>query len=324
MTPKATLNQTLVLAALLTGGCDIFDRAETNTVNSSERVEVERKRDQRLRQACASQATYARLKEIAFDEAARIRGDDAVALDRVAQAAVVRMENPRVESRDDSLNLTVCQGRFVLELPPGSENAFDGERRVAADVEYAAQDAADGSGVIFQMEGAEPIIYRLATIGGVARGRTAAASTSRPPVAPEASVEREVAEAAPAPRPVQPRPAAEPAPRAARPAPPSPPIEPEPRPVARADAGARPSFNCRAARTRTEQLICSNGRLAAQDRRMASVYYAEMANADPETRRQLRQSRNRFLSRRERCGSEECVSDAYAERVAEIRAIAGR
>jgi uncharacterized protein len=58
---------------------------------------------------------------------------------------------------------------------------------------------------------------------------------------------------------------------------------------------------------------------------MAAIYYAAMASADPATRNHLRRSRDFFLTRRERCGSEECVVAAYNSRIAEIRSIsAGR
>ena len=70
-------------------------------------------------------------------------------------------------------------------------------------------------------------------------------------------------------------------------------------------------------------MVCANPDLAARDRRMASVYYAAMANSDGATRSRLRRSRDRFLARRERCASEACVAAAYEERVREIRQIAG-
>jgi len=68
-------------------------------------------------------------------------------------------------------------------------------------------------------------------------------------------------------------------------------------------------------------MVCSNGGLAAHDRRMASAYYARLADADAQTRQRLRRTRDRFLARRERCRDEACVASAYAEREAEIRAI---
>jgi uncharacterized protein len=83
----------------------------------------------------------------------------------------------------------------------------------------------------------------------------------------------------------------------------------------------RPSFNCRYGKTRTEKMICSSPRLAAQDRAMASLYYDLMSGADPATRGHLRRSRDAFLSRREQCSSEGCVNSAYASRMAELRNI---
>src|SRR5687767_11683259 len=150
-------------AATLLGGCDWMKKKDPPAQKS--KTELASEQRERIRKACASDATYDRLKELVFDEAARIRNSDPRNLDPLAAAAVVRMEEPVVKSRDDELNVTVCSGRFILELPPGAENAFDGKRRLDAEVEYAAQAAVDGSGLVYQMDGAEPIIYRLATFG---------------------------------------------------------------------------------------------------------------------------------------------------------------
>ncbi|HZG46950.1 MAG TPA: hypothetical protein VEZ41_11900, partial [Allosphingosinicella sp.] len=251
-----------------------------------------------LDRACASAETYDRLKELAFDEAARIRGDGAPQLDTLSDAAVVRMENPVVGERDAELGVTTCSGRFILELPPGSENAFDGERRLTADVEYAAQTAADGSGLVYQMEGAEPIIYRLATIGGLAR----AAKTPAPPPMPTAAPPTRTAaapEPAPAPPAEQPAPpprrTAEAAPRPTAPpvrptTPAASPAAPAPSPAStrQASAGARPSFNCAGARSRGERMVCGSGALAALDRRMSAVFYSALAGGSPEVRANLR------------------------------------
>ena len=68
-------------------------------------------------------------------------------------------------------------------------------------------------------------------------------------------------------------------------------------------------------------MVCSSDRLAAKDRAMSSLFYSALADADGRTRTALRRSRDRFLSYRERCGSEACVADAYDGRMAEIRDI---
>ncbi|HYW15130.1 MAG TPA: hypothetical protein VE891_03110 [Allosphingosinicella sp.] len=314
-------------AAALLGGCDRMKKKDAPVQKS--RTELAGEQRERTRKACASDATYDRLKELVFDEAARIRNSDPRNLDPLAAAAVVRMEEPVVKSRDEELNVTVCSGRFILELPPGAENAFDGKRRLEAEVEYAAQAAVDGSGLVYQMDGAEPIIYRLATFG-MQGGPLPKIAAAAPDVVPAPTVETPaeptlmppVAEAPPRPaaRPAtrpEPRPAPPPPPRTAE-RPPTP--GPAPAPAA-ARVIVRPSFNCRYGKTRTEKLICSSPRLAAQDRAMASLYYDLMAGADPATRGHLRRSRDSFLGRRERCSSESCVNSAYASRMAELRNI---
>lgn len=308
--------------AALLGGCDWMKKKEAPAQKT--KAELASEQRDRIRKACASDATYDRLKELVFDEAARIRNSDPRNLDPLAAAAVVRMEQPVVKSRDDELNVTVCTGRFILELPPGTENAFDGRRRLDAQVEYAAQAAVDGSGLVYQMDGAEPIIYRLATFGLQGQPtRLEAGGPGRLPPPPPAAAPVEptlmppVAEAEP--RPAPPPAPAPPVRTAERPRAPAP--RPEAAPAAATRVTVRPSFNCRYGKTRTEKMICSSPRLAAQDRAMASLYYDLMAGADPATRGHLRRSRDAFLSRRERCSSEGCVNSAYASRMAELRNI---
>jgi hypothetical protein len=320
---RTSLTAILLLgAALGAGGCDWMKPKQAPGQKSAKELASERV--ERIRKACASEATYDRLKEVVFDEAARIRNGDPRNLDPIAAGAVVRMERPLVKSRDDDLNVTVCKGHFILELPPGTENAFDGKRRAEADVEYSAQAAADGSGLVYQMDGAEPIVYRLAAFG-MAPGAVAMAR-------PAERTQRTVAASAPppAPPPAAPpaAPAAPPAPRPAAPVrmpPPPPPREQQPAAApAPARLAARPAFNCRYAHTQTERLVCSSPALAASDRAMSSVYYGAVAAADPATKDRIRASRNGFLRRRERCGGDEsCVARTYRERIAEIRGMSG-
>ena len=326
----------LVAAATLLASvpaCDWMKKPKPAAEKTEKELVAER--SERIRKACASDATYNRLKELVFDEAARIRNSDPRNLDPLAAAAVVRMEKPLVKSRDEDLNVTVCTGRFILELPPGAENAFDGKRRLDAEVEYAAQAAADGSGLVYQMDGAEPIIYRLATFGlsGQALARVVEIpQASAPPSAPPEMVLMDPVAPAPAPK-AAPEPKAAPAPRTpppvtAKPREPAPAKQAQPTRQAQAPAqpaprgAAKPSFNCRYGRSSSERMVCSSPSLAAADRQMSSIYYAAMANSDPGTRSHLRRSRDAFLARRERCGSEACVAAAYNSRIAEIRSIA--
>ena len=309
-----------VAAAWSLSGCDWMQKKDPPAARSA--AEVAKEEREKLQDACASAATYDRLKELAFDEAIRVRNADPVNLDTLATHAVVRMENPVVKSRDEDLNVTVCTGRFILELPPGAERAFGGERRLVADIEYAAQAAADGSGLVYQIRGAEPIIYKLAAFD--LKGQ----AYRRPDTAQDASF-------AQAPVPIPAAPSAPASPRrtppdmasrepAARPMPPKAPARSK---EAQRDlepartVSARPSFNCRFAKTRGEKMVCGSDRLAALDRSMSSLYYSALSDASGRTRAELRRTRDRFLSYRDRCGSQACVADTYRGRMQEIRDI---
>ena len=147
-------------AALTLAGCDKLQ--PTRPADEARVTAQQRTLARKLQAACSSPATYDRLKQVAFDEAMRIRNADPKNLDTLATYTTVRMENPVVKSRDEALDVTVCSGRFVLDLPPGAERGFAGERQLKADVEYAAQMSADGSGLVYQIKGAEPIVYKLA------------------------------------------------------------------------------------------------------------------------------------------------------------------
>ncbi len=323
----------LAIALLIGGsiaGCNWTTPKNPGAAEASAKEKLANTR--RLKRACGSAETYARLKAFAFDEATKIQRTPSDLLDRIAANVTIRMENPVAKSRDEALNVTVCTGHLIVDLPPGIDDAFDGDRRLEADVEYSAQEAVDGSGLVYQMQGAEPIIYRLAalTMASPTAGARAAIAEVPPatgtanvlaPVAPPSDVvaSRPLPPPAP-PAPPPPRPTTRPAMR------PTPqPAKPAVRQVAEQQprGATRPSFNCRSARSRVERMVCSNSALAAQDRRMSAVFYAELARGDRTTQRALRASRDRFLSYRDRCSDAGCVSQAYDDRIAEIRDIAG-
>ena len=316
-------NLWMALAALLVVVSAAFGFSLTQKKEDSSSAEtktqVAEAPNEALQAACASNATYERLKEVVFEEAVRVRNADPANLDTLATNSVVRMENPVVKSRDENLNVTVCSGRFVLELPPGAERAFGGQRRLTADVEYAAQAAVDGSGLVYRLNGAEPIIYRLASFDLQRQPQV-------PGTAPQtqlAQAEDDSADEEPAERRAEEREREEPAPAPQRR--PEPVARPVPAPAPVRTAVARPSFNCAAARTRSERMVCGNGSLAASDRAMSSLYYSALANADSRQRAAIRRTRDRFLAYRERCGSEACIAEAYQGRMMEIRDImAGR
>lgn len=114
-----------------------------------------------LHATCTSPQTYARLKELAFDQAADRRGGEASALDQIVPGTRASMVEPIAATGDPKGGVVVCSGRFLLEVPTEA-----GKRLLSTPIEFAAQAAGDGSGLVFELEGAEEIVEQLALIGG--------------------------------------------------------------------------------------------------------------------------------------------------------------
>lgn len=112
--------------------------------------------------ACASNAAYDRMKRAIFSQAGRELSSHRTNLETLEEFAFVRMEDPVVASFDPTLDITRCRGRFILDVPSGSAQAFGGEHRLQADITYTAQGAADASGLVYEIHGAEPIVSKLA------------------------------------------------------------------------------------------------------------------------------------------------------------------
>lgn len=82
---------------------------------------------------------------------------------------------------------------------------------------------------------------------------------------------------------------------------------------------ARPSFNCRYARTPSEKLVCTDPNLAAADRRLARAYQQAVSSGVPE--RLLRRQQDEWLAAREtaaRYGPED-VERVYEARISELQ-----
>jgi uncharacterized protein YecT (DUF1311 family) len=239
---------------------------------------------------CANKQTYDLIKRELFRRAAQLRGSDAAAFDQLSGYAVVRMENPVMESQDSATGAVNCSGSLAIDLPPGV-SVVGGRRTLTADLDYTVQQAADGSGSVVVLRNADAIIAPLATLA-----RTNAAQPAPVP-APAPGTSGEPAQ------PALPPPAAgeEQAPT---------------RPVS-----ARPSFDCANARTKGEIAVCSNAGLAALDRNMAAQYARSIEVATPQQKALLRSTRDRFIAYRDRCPNRACIGDAYVGRMREIRDI---
>ncbi|WP_419826848.1 hypothetical protein [Sphingomonas sp.] len=138
------------------GGCG---RSKQSDAHASAREEGNTKRQQT---ACASPTAYDRLKGQIFDQAISEHTGKRASLDVLADYSLARMEEPVVTGWDAALDVTHCRGHLVLEVPPGAERAFAGERHLQADIAYTAQAAADGAGYVYRLSGAEPIVAKLA------------------------------------------------------------------------------------------------------------------------------------------------------------------
>jgi hypothetical protein len=231
---------------------------------------------------CASQATYDLIKRDLFRRAAQVRGSDQAAYDRISSSAVIRMDNPVMESEDGTTGSVHCSGSLSLDLPPGLA-VVGGRRTLNADVDYTVQQAADESGPVVLLSNADAIVTPLATLAPVAQPAPGPGAT------PE---ENSVAPSAPLGNEAQPAP-----------------------------APAQPSFSCANARSPGELAVCSDAGLAALDRAMTTEYGRASAVATPEQREILRQTAHRFYAYRDRCPDRQCIAAAYAGRVREIRDI---
>ena len=288
---------------------------------------------------CTSERTYDLVKQELFRSAAQLRTSDHAAFDRLSAYSALRMERPLLRSHDKELGTVRCTGTLFLDLPPGVA-VVGGRRALTADIDYILQPAADGSGDVVMLEGDGPITVPLATLAR-SGGTRVAAGGDLPAVLPEqqrdaATEPRLPTPAAVVPPPRQsdvpkpetvkakPEPVAAP-PTAARPdRAPIPPKTADRTTAQSPKAGARPSFNCRYARTRGEIAICKDAGLATLDRQMASQYYRAVASANAQQRRDLKTSRDAFLRRRDRCREAACIASSYQQRMREISQIRSR
>ncbi|HVI31894.1 lysozyme inhibitor LprI family protein [Phenylobacterium sp.] len=99
---------------------------------------------------------------------------------------------------------------------------------------------------------------------------------------------------------------------------------PEPAPFVppRRRADANPSFNCRYARSTSEEMVCADPQLAAADRRLNRAYERAIASGIPA--RELRAEQDDWLGIREDAArrSPRAVASVYEQRIRELNALA--
>lgn len=257
---------------------------------------------------CAAPATYDLIKRELFRQAAATRGSDQATFNSLAAYSSLRVTKPVLRERDEGLERISCGADVALDLPPGLQ-VVGGRRTLNASISYNLQPAADRTGDVVTLTGAEGITVPLATL---ARSGSAAPAAPVEPTDTSDAVQEDSPDA-PAP-PAVPQPPQAPQPSEA-PAPPPPVAE------ARPTASARPSFNCARASTRSEKAVCGSSELATLDRQMASFYGSAYRGSDGQERAILERTRTRFLTYRDRCRTDACIADAYRGRITEIRDI---
>ncbi len=241
---------------------------------------------------CATKGTYDLIKQELFRRASQLRGSDQAAYDKLSAYAVLRMENPVMESQDSTTGAANCSGSLSLDLPPGVAVA-GGRRSLTANIDYTIQRAADDSGNVVLLRNADAIIAPLATLGRVSQPAAEPAAPAESNEAAAAPTEIDVDQSQSANQPVGPK----------------------------TSYPGRPSFDCDNATSKSEIAVCSDSGLSALDVNMANQYRRALSGASPDQQALLRRTRDRFLAYRERCGSRACIGDAYVGRMREIRDI---
>ena len=277
----AVLLLILVGWMILRGGSSEDDRL------TSDQVTATRDDPEKL---CSSQKTYDLIRRELFKRAAALRGTDQATFDKLAAYSSLRVEAPLLQQDTAATGGASCSATLTLDLPPGVA-VVGGRRSLVADATYTVQPAADGSGNVLLLGNADGIITPLATL----------AKTEAP--APEQPLVNETI-------PVT------------EPGAPADPLAPQPAAPPGAAAGtANPSFNCANARTAGEIAVCGDPGLAALDRRMASQFRSAIADASPQQRATLNQTRDAFLRYRDQCPDKACIAQTYQGRLREIRDI---
>jgi len=239
---------------------------------------------------CAAQATYDAIRRELFRRAAQVRGGDDQAYTRLSDFALLRMNGPVVRGTDDQLRSVTCSGTAVLDLPPGVAVA-GGRSSLSGDVDYMIQPAADGSGNVVRVGNADSIVIPLATLT-----RTGAPE-SAPLVPPDLQNNQAVEQQ---PEQQQQTGSQQQGNQAQQP------------------VTASPSFDCDNVSSQGEVAVCSDPGLAALDRQMVASFDRAMAEGDAKQQRLLERTRNRFISYRNRCATNQCVEETYRSRIREI------
>ena len=288
LSPTAIAAIALAVLLLIIGGWVFLRGGGTEDDRLTNAVTAAREDPEKL---CSSQATYDLIERDLFRRAGELRGSDQATFHKLASYSSLRVEAAILRDQNEEVGSVTCNAAVTLDLPAGVV-VVGGRRSLSADVLYTVQPAADGSGNVVTLANADGIITPLATL----------TRTEQPP---EETTDQLNA--------VEPMPGEVPAD----------PLAPTPAPGQDVDGqpSANPSFDCSDAQTPGEIAVCNDAGLAALDRRMAAQFRSALADASPQQRARLNQTRDSFLRYRDQCPSNACVAETYQGRMREIRDI---
>lgn len=255
------------------------------------------------RTLCSFPAVAPLLKRGLFRRAARLRGGEASTFNRLAEASHIRFTSPALAHPSLEGTTISCTASVAIDLPTGV-TAYSGRQSVTGAVAYSLQPSDGSRSGRMSLGAAETLAELLATVQPSSSASAGAARGG-----PQTPVDEMHSAAVPA---------VDLAPTTAQPAAPgAAPSNPQ-----RAVAQASPSFSCRVPSSWAAAAVCSSDQLASLDRRFASLYGNAMERADASQRILLVRTDRRFLSRRDACSSQACVTSAYTAGLQEIEEIA--
>lgn len=244
---------------------------------------------------CSSSKIFDLIKQELFRRAAKVRGTDQSAFDRLSGFAVARMDNPVMESQDETTAVVNCSGSLSIDLPPGIA-VTGGRQTLTSALDYKVTVSADQKTQSVAIRNGDTIVDALATVAQI---NPPADPSSQ--VAPANDVASETQAATPETMPQR--------------------IQAQTQPTPVRPQSKSPENGCTAARPSEDLGMCNNSELASLDRQLAAQYARAFALASPEQRDSLRQTSRRFEDFRGHCTIIACVVDADQGRMQEIRDI---
>lgn len=146
---------TALLAWLATGWLGLSDMGGTDSELTADIAPAAEEPSAIL---CSSQATTDAIRAQVFARARRDSADPE-ALTRLEGDSLARLDQASLDAYDANRDLAECSARLVIELPRGTEPAFNYSRRLRADIDYAVR---GGSGAIDRLRRADMVIADLA------------------------------------------------------------------------------------------------------------------------------------------------------------------